>query len=141
MLGLVVVVLGQGGGRYRQCGAIYEDERCNRLGWLGRQSLSQNALVQRFLFYPDGSIDGETPPVLATQHILAELGRVHTASTRCCHAETFLEKALQNLKTKGNKQSCHVNTVRHITDSKSSSFMECLTLDIFVKSIHVITKN
>lgn len=137
MLGLVVVVLGQGGGRYRQHGAIYEDERCNRLGWLGWQSLSQNALVQGFLFYPDGSIDGETPPVLATQHVLAELGRVHAAPTRCRHAETFLEKALQNLKTrgrgkeeskvKGNKQSCHVSRFRHITDSKSSSFMERLT--------------
>lgn len=68
------------------------------MGW---QSLSQNALVQGFLFYPDGSVDGETPPVLATQHVLAELGRVHAASTRCRHTETFLEKALQNLKTRG----------------------------------------
>lgn len=126
MLGLVVVVLGQGGGRYRQCGAIYEDERRNRgwVGWMGWQSFSQNALVQGFLFYPDGSIDGETPTVLATQNVLAELGRVHAASTRCRHAETFLEKALQNLKTqgrgeeeskeKGNKQSCHVSRVRHM---------------------------
>lgn len=46
----------------------------------GRQSLSQIGLVQGFLFYPDGRVDGKTPPVLATQHILAELRRVHTAS-------------------------------------------------------------
>lgn len=54
--------------------------------------------VQRFLFYPDGGVDGETPPVLATQHVLAELGRVHAAATRGGHAETFLEEALENLR-------------------------------------------
>lgn len=56
-----------------------------------------DVLVQGFLFYPDGSVDGEAPPVLTTQHVLAELGRVHTSSTGCCHGEAFLEKALQNL--------------------------------------------
>lgn len=61
------------------------------------QSLSQNALVQGFLFYPDGRVDRETPPVLATQHVLAELGGVHTASARRCHTKTFLKKTLQNL--------------------------------------------
>lgn len=66
-------------------------------GWMGWQSLSHNALVQGFLFYPDRSVDGETPPVLATQHVFAELGRVHTSSTRRRHAEAFLEKAFQNL--------------------------------------------
>lgn len=44
------------------------------------QSLAQNALVQGFLFYPDGCVNGETSPVLTTQHILAKLGRVHAAS-------------------------------------------------------------
>lgn len=57
--------------------------------------------VQRFLFYPDGGVDGETPPVLATQHVLAELGRVHAAATRGGHAETFLEEALENLRREG----------------------------------------
>lgn len=54
--------------------------------------------VQRFLFYPDGGVDGETPPVLATQHVLAELRRVHAAAARGGHAETFLEEALENLR-------------------------------------------
>lgn len=75
-------------------------------GWggLGGSPLSNNASVQGFLFYPDGSVDGETPPVLATQHVLAELGRVHASSTGGRHAETFLEKALQNLKKKRKEQ-------------------------------------
>lgn len=67
---------------------------------LGGLSVPSPAMlsVQRFLFYPDGGVDGETPPVLATQHVLAELGRVHAAATRGGHAETFLEEALENLR-------------------------------------------
>lgn len=42
--------------------------------WGDSLSLSQNALVQGFLFYPDGRVDGKTPSVLATQHVFAELG-------------------------------------------------------------------
>lgn len=64
----------------------------------GRLSLSRTALVQGFLFYPDGCVDGETPPVLAAQHVLTELGGVHAAAARRRHAETFLEKTLQNLR-------------------------------------------
>lgn len=78
-----MVLLGQGGreggsgGGGRQGGGVGGGDGVRRwkeywgLDW---QSLIQNALVQGFLFYPDGSVDGETPPVLATQHVLAELG-------------------------------------------------------------------
>lgn len=76
---------------------MWEDGRSIRGRWGCWQSLAQNALVQGFLFYPDGCVHGETSPVLTTQHILAKLGRVHAASAWCCHAETFLEKTLQNL--------------------------------------------
>lgn len=57
--------------RGRQGGVVQEDGRNIGGCW---QSLSQNALVQGFLFYPDGRVDGQTPPILATQHVLAELG-------------------------------------------------------------------
>lgn len=104
-----MVLLGQGGAGLGRVGWCEKMEGVlgggvGAWGWC-RQSLSQNALVQGFLFYPDGSVDGETPPVLTTQHVLAELGRVHTTSTRCRHAETFLEKTLQNLKTEGRERT------------------------------------
>ncbi|TNN62206.1 hypothetical protein EYF80_027586 [Liparis tanakae] len=67
------------------------------------QTPGQDALVQRFLFYPDGRVEAETPPVLATQHVLAELGRVHAAAARRRHAEAFLEQTLQDLRRRGQK--------------------------------------
>ena len=62
---------------------------------------AQSALVQRLLFYPDGGVDGHTPPVLAAQDVLAELGGVHAASTGRGHAETLLEQTLKHLEGRG----------------------------------------
>lgn len=78
--------------------------------------------VQRFLFYPDGGVDGETPPVLATQHVLAELGRVHAAATRGGHAEALLEEALQNLRREG-AESTGVNVLSLQDFSFASSWL------------------
>lgn len=65
-------------------------------------------LVQRLLLYPDGRVHGLTPPVLAAQHVLAELGRVHAAAAGRSHAEALLEETLQHLKDKqrGSKLTC-----------------------------------
>lgn len=55
------------------------------------------SLVQRFLFYPDGRVHGLTPPVLATQHVFAELRGVHAAAAGRGHAEALLKETLQHL--------------------------------------------
>lgn len=91
---------GSGGGEVR---AGLEGGRCR--GWVASVPPPAVLSVQRFLFYPDGGVDGETPPVLATQHVLAELGRVHAAAARGGHAETFLEEALENLRRDGAERS------------------------------------
>lgn len=54
--------------------------------------------VQRFLFDPDrAAASGPAETQLATQNVLAELGRVDAAATGCLDAEAFLKEALQDL--------------------------------------------
>lgn len=55
-------------------------------------------LVQRFLFDPDGGAgDGLAVPQVATQDVLAELGRVNAPATGRLHAEALLKETLQDL--------------------------------------------
>lgn len=65
----------------------------------GAEGLSV-CLVQRLLLYPDGCVHGLTPPVFTTQHVLAELRRVHSSATGRRHTEALLEETLQHLKHK-----------------------------------------
>lgn len=57
-------------------------------------------LVQRFLLDPDrGAADGLAVPQVATQDVLAELGRVDPPAAGRLHAEALLEETLQDLQT------------------------------------------
>lgn len=54
--------------------------------------------VQRFLFDPDrAAASGSAETQLATQNVLAELGRVDAAAAGRLDAEAFLKEALQDL--------------------------------------------
>lgn len=62
-----------------------------------RQCDEHVSLVQRLLFYPEGRVHVLAPPVLTTQHVLAELRWVDSAPAWRRHAEALLEQTLQDL--------------------------------------------
>lgn len=65
------------------------------LRWALRQGL-----VQGLLLYPDRSGGRLRSPLLAAEHVLAELGGVHATPTGRSHTETPLEQPLQDLPQK-----------------------------------------
>lgn len=63
----------------------------------GLRRAQRQGLVQGLLLYPDRGGGGLRPPLLPAEHVLAELGGVHTTPAGRSHTETPLEQPLQHL--------------------------------------------